>query len=600
MYRSTADDSVLNLDGVNLSGNHKGAETSGTVNVKGKSVLSDEIVLTTEKAKVNVDGTDGVVLNNRITGVGSQLNLENGVINLTENTQLTKLDATLTNTTVNLPTDDKFNGNNLAVNGVSAINLANNNIGEMSLNNVDLTGTLKLTADVDLKNKVMDKISAGSVTDNGGQINVTRLNLMSAIEDKKVVIDYADKNLANYVTYTGSANLVKTPIFQYKTSYNVTTDENGDPLGQFVFVRGSSGNASNFNPAVLPTATNTQTGSYTNQLQTFNVAFEHSAAFMNLPTIDRVAIKNQGKYAMSDDSGVGVFSPLMTKSDTAGFWIKPYATFENIPLRHGPKVNNIAYGTLVGYDTPIESLRHGWDRVFTYYIGYNGASQSFSGTDSYQNGGLVGFTHTLYKGNFFNATTISAGASVAENSTMYGNENATSLLAGIANKTGYNFEFKGGRFIIQPSFMMSYSFINTFDYTNAAGVRMESDPASMIQIAPGVKFIGNTKSGWQPYLAVNMIWNILAHSDVRANGVKLPDMNIDPYVQYGLGVQRRFGDRFLAYGQAMVQNGGRNGISLSFGLRWALGKSGNSTVPRMQRHGRYSPKDPQVSLKSVQ
>ena len=48
-------------------------------------------------------------------------------------------------------------------------------------------------------------------------------------------------------------------------------------------------------------------------------------------------------------------------------------------------------------------------------------------------------------------------------------------------------------------------------------------------------------------------------------------MTIKPYVQYGLGVQKRIKHHFMAFGQAMVQNGGRNGISLTCGFRWAVG-----------------------------
>lgn len=69
-----------------------------------------------------------------------------------------------------------------------------------------------------------------------------------------------------------------------------------------------------------------------------------------------------------------------------------------------------------------------------------------------------------------------------------------------------------------------------------------------------------------------MIWNILDKSRVTANDVRLPEMSIKPYVQYGLGVQKRFKDSFMAFGQAMIQNGGRNGIALSVGFRWAIGK----------------------------
>ncbi|MBR6722105.1 autotransporter outer membrane beta-barrel domain-containing protein, partial [bacterium] len=216
------------------------------------------------------------------------------------------------------------------------------------------------------------------------------------------------------------------------------------------------------------------------------------------------------------------------------------------------------------------------------YIGYNGASQRYSGVDSTQNGGLIGGTVTMYKGNFFNATTVSVGANVAQNQTMYGKDDFAMLLSGIGNKTGYNFEFKEGKLILQPSMLMSYTFVNTFDYTNAAGVRIDNKPLHALQLAPGVKVIGNLKNGWQPYASVSMVWNLMGESDATANGVKLPEMSIKPYVQYGVGVQKRIKDHFTAYGQAMIQNGGRNGISLTGGFRWALGKNKDQKVEKVR------------------
>lgn len=61
-------------------------------------------------------------------------------------------------------------------------------------------------------------------------------------------------------------------------------------------------------------------------------------------------------------------------------------------------------------------------------------------------------------------------------------------------------------------------------------------------------------------------------SRFQANNVSLPDMSVDPYFQYGVGLQKRAVERFTGFGQAMVRNGGRNGIALSFGFRLALGK----------------------------
>ena len=357
--------------------------------------------------------------------------------------------------------------------------------------------------------------------------------------------------------------------------FNKATAGIGDGSGSDIG-GGAAGNVSDsFNPSILAPAVATQAGAYTTQLQTFNYAFQHADTFMNIPYLERVSIINQGKYAMSptaDATDVGTFSPLLTKEEDAGFWVKPYASFENVPLKNGPKVNNINYGTLVGYDSPLKTISNGFERVLTGYIGYNGASQRYSGVDAYQNGGLIGGTATFYKGNFFNATTLSVGASGGDASTMYGSENYTMLLAGIGNKTGYNFEFFDGGLILQPNMLISYTFVNTFDYNNAAGVRIESDPMHAIQLAPGVKIIGNTKNGWQPYIGVNMVWNLLDDSRVTANDIRLPEMSIKPYVQYGVGVQKRFKDRFLAYCQAMIHNGGRNGVSLTGGLRWKVGK----------------------------
>ncbi len=120
--------------------------------------------------------------------------------------------------------------------------------------------------------------------------------------------------------------------------------------------------------------------------------------------------------------------------------------------------------------------------------------------------------------------------------------------------------------------LISYTFVNTFDYKNAAGLSIQSEPMNAIQLAPGVKIIGNTKNGWQPYLGVNMIWNLLDKTKVTANDVRLPEMSIDPYVQYGLGLQKRWAENYSAYAQAMVNNGGRNGVSLSAGFRLSIGK----------------------------
>ena len=217
-------------------------------------------------------------------------------------------------------------------------------------------------------------------------------------------------------------------------------------------------------------------------------------------------------------------------------------------------------------------LGHGWDGMWGAYLGYNGSHQNYDGVSIYQNGGTLGLTGMLYKGNFFTGLTANVGASAAEASAMYGKEDFAMLMSGVASKTGYNFEFADGKFILQPSLMLSYSFVNTFDYHNAAGVKVKSDPLNAIQVEPGIKLIGNLKHGWQPYLGVSMVWNIMDKTKFKANDVSLPDLSVKPYVRYGVGVRKTWGERFTGFLQAFVTNGGRNGVGLQGGFSWSIGK----------------------------
>ena len=507
--------------------------------------------------------TPETAYNLTLTGDNSgSIYLNNSVINA---------NISLDNTNLYLGRENVFDqSQSLSLNSGN-LYLNNNSIGTMHIPTLNLNGTTNLSVDVDLANKQMDRITADNynITNKDSFINVNNINLISSTDAQSTQILFADEQLANNVQYTGISPIAYSPIYKYDVSYSTNPEDN---LGYFFFNRASSssGNQSDaFNPAVLTPSVATQAGAYTTQLQTFNYAFQHSDSFMNIPSLDRLSIINNNKYALNTTN----FSPLLTPHSHNGFWVKPYASFESIPLNNGPTVSNINYGTLIGYDSDIKQINHGFNRVLTAYIGYNGASQRYQGVDAYQNGGILGTTTTFYKGNFFNATTLSVGASVGDATTMYGSENYTMLMAGIGNKFGYNFEFKQGKYILQPNFLMSYSFINTFDYTNAANVRIESDPLHALQLSPGIKFIMNTKNGWQPYLAVNMTWNILDETKVTANDVRLPSMSIDPYVSYGAGIQKCFkDDRFTAYGQAMVHNGGRNGVSLTAGFRWRVGK----------------------------
>lgn len=566
----------------------KEIDGTGTTNIIGK-VINDTITIsqTIDIATSGELTSDTTKLTGNINNSG-KLNLSgtldksisgNGTTNVVGD-EFTLIDGAAIagtfnadNKTLNIPainTDNMFNIVNI---NSGTLNLTNDHINDLTATEFNITGNVNVLLDVDLANTSMDRLPSTTIV--AGIINVKGMNLTSDSTARNTYVPFAYDNFKNNVrtdiTEIGKdvnnpyQTTTYAPIYKYNVSYNPND-------GRFLFARGGGSSSGDFNPSVLPSTVNSQAGAYTAINETLNYVFRHADySFMPLPRRIRTSMIN--KYSIANGRNMFYENSYSRK---AGIWYQPYVTFENVHLSNGPRVDIQSYGTLVGADSEYKPLKRGWGTVTTPYIGYNGSSQHYSGVSTYTNGGILGVTQTFYKNDFFTALTVNAGAIVGEASTMYGHENFTTLMAGVASKTGYNFEFKDGKYIIQPNYMMSYSYINTFDYTNAAGVRINSDPLHTIQIHPTIKFIGNLKNGWQPYASVGMVWNLLNETKVTANNVTLPQMSIKPYVEYGVGVQKQWKDRFTGFVQALLRNGGRNGIALSFGFKWTIGKEPKS------------------------
>ena len=504
--------------------------------------------------------------------------------------------VTLSNTNLHLGRENFLDGNKLTLNS-GLIGMINNRVGISNPYSLTVKGDTTFIGDVDLKNKVMDRFVTDNYGEHTGNLNVAGLNLLSdAIADERVTAVYfAEPGLKNNVINglatlpDGNQTKVYTPIYQYTVAYdNINQYDGKGDGGYFLFMRGNQiggGTPSNpsddFNPAVLTAPVSTVAASQAGMTEAFKYVFEHLDSFTQLPAADRLSRVNVNKYALVEEASL--YNGLSTDfngnkgsfnydESNKAYWFRPYVTFETMDLKNGPKVDMITYGSLIGYDGDFIPMKHGWHRIGTTYLGYNGAQIKYNGSDTMTNGGLLGMTETYYKGNFWSALTLSAGASVGETKTMYGKEDYVTLLAGAASKTGYNFEFKEGKYILQPIMYLSYTFANTFDFTNAAGVRIDNKPAHSIQLHPMIRGVANCKNGWQPYAQVGIVWNALNKSNITANGIRMPEMSMKPYIEYGLGVQRNWDEKYTAFFQAMVRNGGRKGVALTLGFRWALDK----------------------------
>lgn len=536
--------------------------------------LNDKISSANSSNELNLNG------NGKITfaGIAQKLTLNNNNSNTVHNKYVDGVNYNLNSGMVTFAKDEYLNGqtnkNTLNFNG-GTLNLANNSVGTIDLDAININSNSNIMLDADLAQETMDKITADSATANKDAIlNVSEINLLSDATKDKVEINAVDPTvtlnendtLANHIA-TIVTEVAYSPIYKYGVGYDPAT-------GNFSFTRGSSQNYNNVNPSVMVGPVAAQLGGYMGMLDTYNNAFNNMDMRMLNPASVRMAQKQANRYAITEEADGVTYK--VNETNSGGTWVRPFAAYDSVGLSNGPKVSNMSYGTFIGGDSAIHQFKNGGEGVLSAHVSYLGSHQSFNGNSIYQNGGNLGLTGTYYKGNFFSGLTVNAGASVADASTRYGNEDFPMLTAGIANKTGYNFEFKDGKFIIQPSLLLSYTFVNTFDYTNAAGVSINGDSLHAFQISPNVRFALNTKNNWQPYFTVGMNWNIMNDSEFTANMATLPDLSIKPYVQYGLGIQRTINDNFTAYGQVLLRHGGRNGIAANAGLRYIFGHENKS------------------------
>lgn len=515
------------------------------------------------------------------------------------NANVSKVDFTLNTGGLLTFTKDSYLDNDYTnkvnFNGGS-LNLMNGATNIVTLNSLSFAPATEsavfsnIFVDVDLANQTMDKLESANVSVGAGtNLNVAGMHLLSDATSDNTSINFTENAAIKAIVMTDKTSVAYSPIYQYLVGYD---SENGN----FDFAR-------SINPAIMASSVAAQVGSYLTQLNNYEQAFGNMDMMMSMTAPQRQALKLANKYAAAgSDANLATFSPNQIPEQEKGLWYRAFTTIENVGLKNGPSVNNVAYGSLFGGDTPIIELKNGWDAVYTAYAGYNGSHQTYDGIGIYQNGATLGATGVFYKGNLFTGLTANVGANFADANTMYGKEDFTMLATGIASKTGYNFEFADGKFIIQPNYLMSYSFINTFNYTNAAGASITSDPLNAIQVAPGIKFIGNLKNGWQPYAVAQMVWNIMDQSKFSANDVSLPELSIKPFIQYGVGLQKRWGERFTGYGQVLMRSGGRNGVAFQFGFRIALGKAPKKTAESSKnslKSANALPKKCSMNLQSV-
>ena len=360
--------------------------------------------------------------------------------------------------------------------------------------------------------------------------------------------------------------------------FTSTNKEVFTPIGWYGLHSAGGGNytfdLNRYNPGVFRGQVTT-IAQYQNQLMIDDMLFNHTMLDQGFKGNDYIS-SNPNRLASATD----LYPPYQYSRKDGGVWVKTYGTFEKLNMNHGLNVGNNAYGTLIGVDFGLKDLKHGWQFMPTAYIGYNGAHQYWNGYGAYQNGGQLGVMGTWYKDNFMIGALAYGGVYGNDMSTPRGDDTAFNYFAGGSVKAAYNWRFAKD-WSLQPNLMVAYNYFGQQNWhTDFGQMGMMSGMLNGINVAPGLNLIWE-KETFSVYGTVQYMYNCNQSTGGRAGHVSLPHVHMDRgYIQYGLGVNKRFTDRFSGFLQAVIRNVGRNGVGLQAGFQWQLGKGGSKDVKK--------------------
>ncbi len=304
-----------------------------------------------------------------------------------------------------------------------------------------------------------------------------------------------------------------------------------------------------------------------NQLNINDMLFTHSMVLPSFKEEDGGMMAN--RYAAESP----LFAPYQYSRKDGGLWYKMYGTFENLQMNNGlGRVGNNAYGALIGADFGMKELKNGWKFMPTAYVGYNGAHQTFAHMGQYQNGGQAGFLGTWYKDNIILGALAYGGIYDNSMDVRGFNDSTFNYFAGAATKAAYNIRLHKD-WVLQPNLFVSYNYFGQQNWHSKFGqMGMMAGDLNGVNIAPGLNLIWE-KDTFSAYGTLQYMYNINGACGGRAGNVGLPQVEMERgYIQYGLGINKRFTDRASGYLQAVLRNVGRTGVGFQAGFNYMIGK----------------------------
>ncbi len=572
---------TFNLNGVTGSP-EQSDQWNGMIVNDGGTINASNISNSATSGLTQQNGTTNISDNSNITLGDTTSAVTGGTINVTNNSILTAVDASIIQGgDINIDSTSTFtsNGggfiaNNLAGSGVFAVQNGSIDQHEASILSVgDATDSqLDFTFDVygrSNSNKGSDKFVFDTIKDatgNGSTINISDWGLGGDIYGWDAPIDrhidlgniFAYNTLEGNVEFNSTKKEIHTPIGYYQLN------NHGGLNGNYTL------DLARYDGKVFRGQVST-VAQWMNQLAIDDMLFTHSMVLPSFKEEDGGTAPS-GMMANRYAAASPMFAPYQYSRKDGGLWYKMYGNFENLQMNNGLKVGNNSYGALIGADFGLKELKHGWKFMPTAYIGYNGAHQTFANMGAYQNGGQAGFLGTFYKNNFIVAGLVYGGVYDNSMDVAGHTENTFNYFAGAATKAAYNIRLHRD-WVLQPNIMAAYNFFGQQNWHSDYGqMGMMAGMLHGVNIAPGVNLIWE-KDTFSAYITLQYMYNVNGAVGGRAGNVDLPHMEMERgYIQYGIGFTKKFTDRASGYLQAVLRNVGRTGAGFQLGFNYFLGK----------------------------
>jgi hypothetical protein len=572
---------------VTLNGNQDNIDGHIELN-KGTLYISDDLTKVTNEDGTYVQTGGALTMSNSsMTIAENNSKISGGEINLTNNSNLTinkgsnpeisKGDFSIDDTSVLnylsakglIQYDD--NNSQININTSGLINMINNVRTENVINNLTINngnyGDGQADFTIDIRARSNNDNSADTITANSikvatantkGTIHISDFNIGDDILGYDAPIDrhirlgkiFKTDNLDNNVEFSATDKEIFTPIGYYKLNASSAND------GSYTF------DLTRYNPQVFRGQVAT-VSSYMNQLAINDTIFNR-AQIRRYGSSYSEAFKN--KTAILD----GSTSYERTLKD-GQLWTEVYGNFESMKLNRGiGKVNNNAWGFIVGGDFGLKELKNGWKLMPSAYVAYNGGHQSYKGVGITENGGQIGFSGSFMKNNFIETGILYGGLFGTDMDVAGNSEDAFNYFVGLASKTAYDINM-GSHFKLQPALTLAYNMFGKQNWhSNYGQMGMSSGFLNGFNVAPGVNFVLEQET-WSLYATIAYAWNFFGGIDGSAGNVDLPSIRLSHgYLQYGFGFNKTFSDRLNMYIQATLRNIGRTGVLCQGGLNWRL------------------------------